>query len=31
MKNIKDIRKLRSTFSVMFYINRTKIKKNGMC
>ena len=31
MKSIKEIRKLRSTFSVMFYINRTKIKKNGMC
>lgn len=31
MKSIKDISKLRSTFSVMFYINRTKIKKNGMC
>lgn len=31
MRNNRDIKKLRSTFSVMFYINRTKLKKNGMC
>ncbi len=30
-KEIKSTKRLRCTFSVMFYINKTKIKKSGMC
>ena len=30
-KEVVSPKRLRSTFSVMFYINKTKIKKTGMC
>ncbi len=30
-RNITDNKKRRSTFAILFYINRTKVRKDGMC